>query len=679
MRGEKPAIRSPIPEPTSRPARNRPGQRAESAAHQRLEGEMPRRSPVVVRNCQNAPLDSRRRMARRTATRRARQALSPRGDDPPRCDFPQRAGKMRSREADPRHAAVDRPRAFSTMQDTLPITEAERLAVLRRYEILDTPPEDTFDRISALSARLFGTPIAGVSLVDHDRVWFKSTYGVDLTEIARDPGLCSTAILQTEGVYLVSSAKTDPRTSAHPFVTGEFGLQFYASAVLRTPDGYALGTLFILDTKPRHLDARELQSFEDLGNLVMAQIEHRAANQQLVAAETQARRLEARMRKAQKMESLGLLAGGIAHDFNNLLTAILGNTDLARAHLTEDSPAQGSLERVDAAARRAAALCREMLAFAGRGRIDLCNVDLNEVVNDLRRILDASLPKKAELVLDLDTGCSLLRADASQMGQVVMNLLLNAAEALEDAPGRITVRTRDRVCTAEELAASYLGDELPAGRYVELAVTDTGCGMTEDTLERLFDPFFSTKFAGRGLGLAAVLGVVRRHKGAISVRSESGRGTEFRVLYPAIERARRPRTEPKRASEAAPSCPVRSKLVLLVDDEEIVRDVGTQMLERAGVAVVTAADGIEAIERLREFGDEVACVLLDLTMPRMDGVEAFHELRALRPDLPIVLSTGHAEEQLMAKLQDASVDGFIGKPYVYSDLMQRISHVLGAN
>ena len=408
----------------------------------------------------------------------------------------------------------------------------------------------------------------------------------------------------------------------------------------------------------------------------MAEIEHRAASRQLVHAEAQARRLEARMRQAQKMESLGLLAGGIAHDFNNLLTAILGNADMARGYLDDNSPAQPSLRGVEAAARRAAALCKEMLAFAGRGRIDIGRVDLNEIVTDLQQIFEASLSKKIEFDLDLDPELSLLRADAGQMSQLVMNLLINANEAIGDDPGRIRMRTRVVECDASELAMSYLADELPEGPYVELCVHDDGCGMSPDTLERLFDPFFSTKFAGRGLGLATVLGAVRRHHGAISVASELRGGTKFRVLFPAVDGLRRPTIVPSPPT-GEPALAGDSQMVMLVDDESIVRDVGARMLERGGFRVCAAPDGPAAIELLREHGCDIACVVLDLTMPKMDGVETFAILRSIAPKLPVVLSTGHAEDQLIARLRDAKIDGFISKPYVYAQLMDKLRGVLG--
>ncbi|HEY9069671.1 MAG TPA: ATP-binding protein [Candidatus Ozemobacteraceae bacterium] len=252
-------------------------------------------------------------------------------------------------------------------------------------------------------------------------------------------------------------------------------------------------------------------------------------------AEEEGRKLENQMKQVQKLESLGVLAGGIAHDFNNILTTIIGHVELAKISLPPRHEAQGHLEPVVVAARRAAGLCRQMLACAGKNHAEYGPCRLNVLIRDMMNLIEISVSKKAELDLHLDERLPEIDADSVQMRQVVLNVLNNASEALEDGLGKITIRTSSMVCDRRELAGISLGNELREGRYVILEVSDTGCGMDAATQERMFEPFFTTKFTGRGLGLAAVLGIIRCHRGAIRVSSVIGKGTTCRIYLPAKE------------------------------------------------------------------------------------------------------------------------------------------------
>jgi PAS domain S-box-containing protein len=360
-------------------------------------------------------------------------------------------------------------------------------------------------------------------------------------------------------------------------------------------------------------------------------------------AEEEKRNLERQVHQEQKLESLGVLAGGIAHDFNNLLMVVLGHAELALKEISPMSPARRSLTEITTATHRAADLCRQMLAYAGKASFALERVGLRELVEEMAHLLKTAMSKKAILTLNLEKGLPPIEADPSQIRQIVMNLIINASEAIGDRSGVITVSVGATRCDEECLRRTQLHDDLVPGRYVHLEVTDTGHGMDAETRSRIFEPFFSTKFTGRGLGLAAVLGIVRSHKGALKVYSELGKGTTFKVLFPAMEDAGKDAL----TNASSPLADWRGKgTILLVDDEESLTALGTRMLEHLGFTVLTAADGMQAVELYRERGKEIDLVLMDLTMPHMDGAEAFGELRRLNPEVRVVLASGYSHEDV---------------------------------
>ena len=390
-------------------------------------------------------------------------------------------------------------------------------------------------------------------------------------------------------------------------------------------------------------------------------------------AEEERSNLEAQMREVQKLESLGVLAGGIAHDFNNLLMAILGNADLALLSLTPAAPAHQHLVEIVNASQRAADLCRQMLAYSGKGRFVLGRYDLSDIVQEMAHMLQVSVSKKATLRYQFATDLPPVEADATQLRQVVMNLITNASDALGDASGVIEVSSGVMECDRAYLSESYLDDKLPEGRYVYLEVSDTGCGMDAETRSRIFDPFFTTKFTGRGLGLAAVLGIVRGHQGAVKVHSEPGKGTTFRILFPAAEWTPADRTRITEQSILPPG----GGTILLIDDDQYVLDVGSRMLERLGYTVLMASDGQEGLEVFRERAAEIDCVLLDLTMPRLSGEEVFREIRRIRTDVPVVLSSGYNEQDVTQRFVGQGLAGFAQKPYTLEKLREILGHVLG--
>jgi PAS domain S-box-containing protein len=391
-------------------------------------------------------------------------------------------------------------------------------------------------------------------------------------------------------------------------------------------------------------------------------------------AEEERARLEGQMREVQKLESLGVLAGGIAHDFNNLLMAVLGNADLALTSLSPASPARPNVEEIVRASHRAADLCRQMLAYSGKGRFVVGRYDLSEVVQEMTQMLEVSVSKKATLRYSFGADLPAVEADATQLRQVIMNLIVNASEALGDQSGVISVSTGVIDCDRAYFSDSYLDENLPEGRYVFLEVTDTGAGMDEETRRRIFEPFFTTKFTGRGLGLAAVLGIVRGHHGAIKVYSEPGQGTNFKVLFPATAPA--PEDQASRKTRREP--PLSGGTILLVDDDAEVRKVGSQILKRLGFKVITAAHGREGLEVFRTSGDGIDGVILDLTMPEMGGEEVFRELRRLCQDVRVILSSGYSEQEVTKRFAGKKIAGFIQKPYTMKMLRETLERVFRA-
>jgi PAS domain S-box-containing protein len=404
--------------------------------------------------------------------------------------------------------------------------------------------------------------------------------------------------------------------------------------------------------------------------------ERKNAEQQALRAEEERRRLELSVLQGQKLESLGVLAGGIAHDFNNLLTSILGNADLALAEVSPHSPARRFLEDIERASRRAADLCRQMLAYSGKGRFVIQPISLNELVSEMGQLLSVSTSKKARVTQTFAPDLPSVMADATQIRQVVMNLITNASEAIDDREGTITLRTGSLSCDRDYFADAIgdRGRHVP-GPYVFLEVSDTGVGMNAETLARIFDPFFSTKFAGRGLGLAAVLGIVRGHKGALKVSSEPGKGTTFRVLLPAHAAA----SEPGEAGPASARDFRGHGLVLVADDEAGVRALAQHILERAGFRVVTAADGREALALYKRHGREIRLVVLDMTMPHLSGEDCFLALRELDPNAKIVMTSGYSEQEVVAHFVGKGLAGFLQKPYKADLLLGKVRDILNGS
>ncbi len=383
-------------------------------------------------------------------------------------------------------------------------------------------------------------------------------------------------------------------------------------------------------------------------------------------------KFEKNLQETQKLESLGVLAGGIAHDFNNILTGVLGNASLASIELPSDSPAQSYLEAIRQGAVRAADLCKQMLAYSGKGRFVVRQISLNRLIEETTHLVQLSISKKAALFFNLMPELPLIEADDTQIRQVIMNLVINASEALGDAGGAITVTTGVTRVDREYLRGAVHSPELPAGSYVHLEVSDTGCGMSPETQAKIFDPFFTTKFTGRGLGLSAVLGIVGGHKGALRMYSELGRGTTFKIVFPVAAKAAEP---PPKTAGAEAAYRDRGS-VLVVDDEEVVRKTASQMLQKMGFDVVAAQDGLQALRIFKADPAKFALVLMDLTMPRLDGEQTYAELRRVVPDVRVVLMSGFNEQDAVARFTGRGLANFVQKPFDFQGLSQIVRSVM---
>ncbi|QWV97989.1 response regulator [Geomonas nitrogeniifigens] len=371
--------------------------------------------------------------------------------------------------------------------------------------------------------------------------------------------------------------------------------------------------------------------------------------------------LEQQLQQTQRLESLGVLSGGIAHDFNNILTIILGHCAMARTAQPEE--VQKHLEQIEQAGNRAADLCRQMLNYAGKSPLLQTEIDLDVQVREVVSMLQPGFKKKVSLRYQLEPGVPLIKGDQGQVQQIIMNLVVNAVEAIGDRKGTVAISLARHTVPPGQAGHDVFGNAIAPGSYVCLEVSDDGCGMSEETRQRIFEPFFSTKFTGRGLGMSATMGIIRSHNGALQLSSVLGEGSRFRIFFPTT-----PAACPRVEAELAPEPPRHSQqrlegTVLLVDDEPELRLVGTVLLNGLGLSVITACNGREALEIYHERSGEIDLVLMDLTMPEMDGVEAYQELRTKTASLPILFCSGYGKKEVSPFIDRDPHAAFLAKPY----------------
>ena len=383
-------------------------------------------------------------------------------------------------------------------------------------------------------------------------------------------------------------------------------------------------------------------------------------------------KLEGRMQHTQKLERLGLLSGGIAHDFNNLLMGILGNSSLALMELTPESPVWNNIKQIETIASQAAELTNQLLAYSGKSKFVVKSLNLKTLVKEIKDLIVVSVSKKLKLAYNFSDNLPPIEGDPAQVRQVVMNLITNASDAMGNKKGTITVNIGAMNCDHAYLTDCYIGDNQSPGQYVFIEVTDTGYGMDAQTQEKIFDPFFTTKVKGRGLGLAAVLGIMRSHKGALRVSSEVHRGTTFKALFPRSAKE----FQETESREEKKSTWHGSGAVLIVDDDEVVLTVTSQIFMQLGFTVHTVNTGISAIKQFKKYSDKMVVVLLDMTLPDIPGEKMLQKLRQTRNNIPIVLMSGYDEQSVTENVNPDHFAGFLQKPFKTETLVNILQEVL---
>ena len=487
---------------------------------------------------------------------------------------------------------------------------------------------------------------------------------IDGAPIGPRAGSCGTAAFERRPVTVENIAE-DPLWTDYRALALPHRLAACASIPIFDTQSEVLGTFAIYHREPGAFDPEELSLLHEVSGLATLILESDRRDAALRASEEVVRQM-------QKTESLGVLAGGIAHDFNNLLATMLGNLNLAEMKLSSVSPAMPYLKTLEVTVLRAADLTKQMLAYSGRGRFVIRKIDLSHLVQEVTHLLAVALPKTVSLRFLLAPNLPAVEADVSQLQQVVMNLVTNAAEAIGDRDGTVSVATGVMDIDSAYIATTFAGQPLIPGRYVVLEVSDTGCGIGADILPKIFDPFFTTKPAGRGLGLSAMLGILRGHNAGLKIYSEPGKGSTFKVYFRASTRE----VEPPPPPSSLPSPDRPTGIALVVDDEPSLRRVVAQMLGEIGFEVLEAANGLEAVTFVQEHRSAISLVLMDMTMPKMNGPEAFRAIRMLEPRMPVILCSGYNEQESVQHFLGKGLAGFLQKPFAQSSLEDAVRAAL---
>jgi CheY-like chemotaxis protein len=389
-------------------------------------------------------------------------------------------------------------------------------------------------------------------------------------------------------------------------------------------------------------------------------------------SEEEKRTLEQQFQQAQKLESLGVLAGGIAHDFNNILTIIMGYSSLIKM---DYEAVEDHLPEIEKAAGRAAELCRQMLTYAGKAAFTIAQVDMAALVDEMVKMLRATISQKVVINHNLSAELPAITGDASQLRQIVMNLIINASEAIDDVQGAINITLAKTVIRTGQSIKDFHGKVIPSGLYACLEVSDTGCGMNVEIMSKIFEPFYTTKFTGRGLGMSAVLGIITAHNGALQLTSQPGQGTTFKIYLP-IEINKHVAAE---SLQPLSSIPWRGNgTVLIAEDEEHIRTILSAMLEKLGFKVIEASNGMNALELYHKNSDIITLVVTDMGMPVVDGYELFGKLKNLAPELPIIVSSGFGDMAVTTRIEPGSIAGLINKPYRFDQLREVLKGVVGS-
>lgn len=519
-------------------------------------------------------------------------------------------------------------------------------AELRREIDARKRSEESLQHSERMQRALVESLGEGVGLFDErDRIVFANQALAETFGVARDelPNRAFSEFLTEESRRIVSAAPSN-----------DGGRRSYEVVLQQNATKLLLATETRFDSDGSH-DQMTLRVVRDLTDRVVT--------------ERRQRDLERELQRSQALQSLAVMAGGVAHDFNNLLCGVVGNAEVALMKVPNDAPPLLSrcLTEVMNFAGEAAQLSKQMLAYAGRRSLAIQALEINAELSSALRLLHATVESKARLVLELGAELPPVGADRFQLRQVVTNLVLNALDAMEGNRGVLTLRTENVLLDASQGETYGVG----AGSYVKVTVTDTGVGIRPEARERLFEPFFSTKGAGRGMGLAAAAGIVKAHRGWLGVEATSSEGTRFSVLLP-IAQESTPRRTTNPPASGGPS-PARG--ILLIDDEPAVRLVTGRMLNELGHRVMTAESGRRGLELLEAQPAGIDLVVLDLTMPEQSGEQTLHQLRGVRSNLPVVITSGFQAEDATALLQMPNVVGFLDKPHTMTSLEMLLASI----
>ena len=547
--------------------------------------------------------------------------------------------------------------------------EASRLKALDHYNILDTPAEQGFDDIVLLASQICEAPVALVSFVASDRQWFKARIGFDRCQTPLSQSVCALAIQQPD-LLIIPDLSADPRTQQNTLVSEDPNIRFYAGARLETAEGAALGSLCVIDTKPRPegLSSEQAGALQALARQVMALMELRTKHaEQCVELD----RTQSALRQSQKMEAIGQLTGGIAHDFNNLLTGIIGSIDLVKRRMTagrlDDVPR--FLDAASSAAHRAAGLTNRLLAFARRQSLDARPTDVNKLVANMEDLLHRTLGKEVSLQVVLADDLWLATLDANQLENAVLNLAINARDAMPDG-GRLTIET------ANAHLDERRQDEVTAGDYVVMHVSDTGTGMPPDVIAQAFEPFFTTKptGAGTGLGLSMIYGFIKQSRGHVRIHSEVGTGTTIQLYLP---RALTGTADlPVLANTSTPRG--EGENILVVEDDATVRLLITAVLEELGYRYREAADAASALAILQTKA-VIDLLITDVGLPVTNGRQLAEVAQHSRPNLKVLFVTGYAEAAAMRGGFLAPGMDMLTKPFALDTLGLKIWEMIERN
>ena len=444
---------------------------------------------------------------------------------------------------------------------------------------------------------------------------------------------------------------------------GDFSAHFYMGIPLWSHSGAPVGLVALMNPVAPEDVQQQRSILRVLGARAGAELER-------LRAEKERERLEIQIQQTQKLESLGVLAGGIAHDFNNLLTSMMSYAEIARMSLPGEGTAATSIRELIKGIQSASELTSQMLAYAGKGKFDIRPINLSDLIGEISRLLSVSISKNCEMELRLDHELPVIEADIGQMRQLIMNLIINASEAIGDKKGSILVSTTQLELHGNEQFRNCAGEHLGPGNYVCIEVVDSGCGMDDETCQRVFDPFFTTKFSGRGLGMSAVLGIVRGHAGAITIETRPSEGATFRVLLPTLE------SVGKRVSNDAmdDTNVLLNGTVLVADDEAMVAKSTAVLLEKLGMKVETVFDGQRAIDLYKSNPTRFDLALVDLNMHPLSGSEVFIRLREVDPDAKIVLMSGYTQSAQDCRTICSAP--FIQKPFRIKELKNVLQSVM---